>query len=76
MALESTYLKCPLIFILDMSQQCVLTAQKSQLNAGLHLKQCGQQVKEVILPLCSAFMRLQLECCTQLWSPQTGTWTY
>ncbi|KAJ7411152.1 hypothetical protein WISP_104064 [Willisornis vidua] len=37
---------------------------------GVHREKCGQQVREVILPLCSALLRPQLEDCVQFWSPQ------
>ncbi|KAJ7414526.1 hypothetical protein BTVI_40944 [Pitangus sulphuratus] len=38
---------------LDMSHQCALSPE-SQVCPGLHSKQCGQQVTEGILPLCSS----------------------
>jgi len=37
----------------NMSQQCVLAAPRL---SGLHQKQRGQQVEEIILPLCSALL--------------------
>ncbi|KAJ7424076.1 hypothetical protein BTVI_07733 [Pitangus sulphuratus] len=41
---------------LDMSHQCALSPE-SQVCPGLHPKQCRQEVREGILPLCSTLAR-------------------
>ena len=48
---------------LNMSQQCVIAVLEGQQYPGLHLKNGGSREREVIVPLCSALVRLHLEYC-------------
>ena len=63
MILENTCLKCSLILIVDMSQKCVLAAQKASRTLGCIKRSATSSLREVILPLCSALVRPHLEYC-------------
>ena len=54
----------------NMIQQCVLAAQKENCILGCIIRSVTSMSTEVILPLCSALVRLHLEYCLQFWSLQ------
>jgi len=55
---------------LNMTWQCVLTAQKANRILGGIKRSVASRSRSVILPLCSALLRPHLESGVQLWNPQ------
>ncbi|GAB0204624.1 hypothetical protein GRJ2_002928000 [Grus japonensis] len=54
---------------LNMSRQCGLTSQKANHVLGCIKRSVTGRLREVILPLYSALVKLHLEYCIQLWGP-------
>jgi len=49
---------------------CVLAAWKTNCILGCTEKRVASRARELIVPLCSALLRLQLKYCIQAWDPQ------
>jgi len=58
---------------LNMTQQCVLAAQKPNHSLGCIKSSVASRLREGILPLYSTLVRAYLESCVQLWSTQHRT---
>ncbi|CAM5092187.1 unnamed protein product [Eretmochelys imbricata] len=54
---------------LNMSQQCNIVAKKADIIMGCISRSIVSKTQEVILPLYSMLIRLQLEYCVQFWIP-------
>ena len=57
--------------MLDMNQQCVLTAQEASVILGCIKRSMASRSREVMLPLYCALMRPHPELCIQFWGPQS-----
>jgi len=55
---------------LNVTWQCTLAAQKANHILGCIKISMASMSREVILPICSALVRLHLESCVQLCGPQ------
>ncbi|GAB0185623.1 cAMP-dependent protein kinase inhibitor alpha [Grus japonensis] len=55
---------------LDITQQCMLAAQKAKCIPGCIKRNVTSRSREVILPIYSTLVRPHLQCCIQLWGPQ------
>jgi len=61
------------VLVLNTTRQCTLAAQKANHTLGCIPSSVRSRVREGILPLRSALVRLPWESCVQLWSPQHRT---
>ena len=56
---------------LAMNQKCVLVVKKPMGTLGCMKKGVSRRLREVILPLQFALVRLHLKYCVQFWAPKS-----
>ena len=56
--------------MLNMSQECALTAKRTNRVLGYITHSVDNQSREVIVPVCTALLRPHFKYCVQFWVPQ------